>query len=264
MKFGLTALTFALAACSTTMVFAEDKATLPFGLELTGTAALTSDYRFRGVSQTESGPAVQAGLVLTQESGLYAGVWGSNVKFYTPPGTPTGSATEKANLELDPYLGYAGSLDFVPGKPNLDVGMWYYAYPNAKDLNWLEYYAKLGFNDAVVAGDNILATVNFTNEFVGTENNAWYFSLGYALPFGESGFGANATVGYTKASDYDFNKGKDHYVDWKAGITYSFKAIEGFTAELAAVGTNIDNEGLPHELKRANRTGAVFTLTKSF
>ena len=46
-------------------VFADETPASPFGLSVTGTAALTSDYRFRGVTQTFNDPAVQAGFVLS-------------------------------------------------------------------------------------------------------------------------------------------------------------------------------------------------------
>ncbi|MBK5649525.1 MAG: hypothetical protein I4N51_22805, partial [Acinetobacter sp.] len=54
----------------------------------------------------------------------------------------------------------------------------------------------------------------------------------------------------------------DNYVDWKVGVTYSIKSVSGLTAELAAVGTNIDADFQPY--KRGTETGAVFTLTKAF
>ncbi len=75
-------------------VLADETPALPFGLSFSGTAALTSDYRFRGVTQTQTDPALQAGFTLAHTSGLYFGLWGSNVNFGS--GTPS--------LELDPLL----------------------------------------------------------------------------------------------------------------------------------------------------------------
>ena len=54
----------------------------------------------------------------------------------------------------------------------------------------------------------------------------------------------------------------DNYVDWKIGVTYSVKSVPGLSAELAAVGTNIDANAQPY--KRGVETGAVFTLNKTF
>ena len=53
-------------------------------------------------------------------------------------------------------------------------------------------------------------------------------------------------------------------MDWKAGVTYSFASVSGLTAELAAVGTDIDTDTMTDLSKRGVETGAVFTLTKAF
>ena len=231
-------------------VFADETPASPFGLSVTGTAALTSDYRFRGVTQTFNDPAVQAGFVLSHASGAYAGVWGSNVDF---GGT--------AHIELDPYIGYATTLDSFANKPVLDVGLWYYAYPSQSDLNWLELYGKLTFKDVLVQGASLLTAVNYTNDYAGKDENSWNVNATYSVPFGTTGFGGVAALGYTQADEYDFGGGDDHYVDWKAGVTYSFASVSGLTAELAAIGTDIDAITVT---ERGVETGAVFTLTKAF
>ncbi len=64
---------------------------------------------------------------LAHDSGLYLGLWGSNVDF--GEGSPS--------LELDPSIGFATTLESFASKPVLDVGMVYYNYPSADDLNWL-------------------------------------------------------------------------------------------------------------------------------
>jgi len=234
-------------------VFADETPASPFGLSVTGTAALTSDYRFRGVTQTFNDPAVQAGFVLSHASGAYAGVWGSNVDF---GGT--------AHIELDPYIGYATTLDSFANKPLLDVGLWYYAYPSESDLNWLELYGKLTFKDVLVQGASLLTAVNYTNDYAGKDENSWNVNATYSVPFGTTGFGGVAALGYTQADEYDFGGGDDHYVDWKAGVTYSFASVSGLSAELAAIGTDIDTDTMTDLSKRGVETGAVFTLTKAF
>ncbi|MGX5698793.1 TorF family putative porin [Acinetobacter kookii] len=253
MKFTFKALSLAVVATASSFTFADETPASPFGLSVSGTAAITSDYRYRGMTQTFNDPAVQAGFVLSHDSGLYAGVWGSNVDFGTT-----------AHIELDPYIGFATTLDSFANKPLLDVGLWYYAYPSQSDLNWLELYGKLTFNDVLAQGASLLTAVNYTNDFLGFDTDAWYLNATYSVPFGATGFGGVAALGYTVADDYDFGSGDDNYFDWKAGVTYTFASVDGLTAELAAVGTNIDPDSTSSVDSRWVDTGAVFTLTKAF
>src|SRR5688500_18928158 len=95
--------------------------------EVTGNATLTSDYIWRGSTQTQGDAAVQAGVKVAGESGFYGSIWGSNVEF--APETHTSS-------EYDFTLGWGHSLndDWA-----LDVNVLHYRYPSTTvDLNWTE------------------------------------------------------------------------------------------------------------------------------
>ncbi|MFO6448251.1 TorF family putative porin [Erythrobacter sp. NE805] len=116
----------------------EDRADKPAASEpitISGSATITSDYRFRGVSQTDRGMAVQGGVTATHESGVYAGAWGSNLAGW---GTFGG-----ANMELDLFAGVK-----VPvGAGQLDTGLVWYLYPRGADnTDFGELYAKLSGN----------------------------------------------------------------------------------------------------------------------
>ena len=101
-------------------------------LTLSGSATLTTDYRFRGVSQSDEGMAVQGGFTLSHSSGFYAGAWGSNLSGW---GTFGG-----ANMELDLYAGYKLPV----GEGTLDLGGTWYMYPSGADTtDFAELYAKL-------------------------------------------------------------------------------------------------------------------------
>jgi uncharacterized protein (TIGR02001 family) len=101
-------------------------------ITISGSATLASDYRFRGVSQTDEGMAIQGGFTISHESGLYAGTWGSNLAGW---GTFGG-----ANMELDIYAGYKLPL----GEGTLDVGGTWFMYPSGADTtDFVELYAKL-------------------------------------------------------------------------------------------------------------------------
>jgi len=104
-------------------------------ITVSGSATLTSDYRFRGVSQTDEGMAVQGGFTIAHSSGFYAGTWGSNLSGW---GTFGG-----ANMELDLFAG----VKFPVGEGTLDTGLVWYMYPSGADTtDFAELYAKLSGN----------------------------------------------------------------------------------------------------------------------
>ncbi|MFZ5748712.1 MAG: TorF family putative porin [Pseudomonadota bacterium] len=106
----------------------------PEPVTVSGSVALVSDYRFRGVSQTDEEMALQGGLTVSHESGLYAGAWASNLAGW---GTFGG-----ANMELDLYAGYKVDLG---SSAALDVGVTWYMYPGgADDTDFAEAYVKVG------------------------------------------------------------------------------------------------------------------------
>ena len=47
--------------------------------EITTNLGATSDYRYRGISQTQNAPAIQGGIDYTNKNGFYAGNWNSSV-----------------------------------------------------------------------------------------------------------------------------------------------------------------------------------------
>ncbi|MCU6454126.1 TorF family putative porin [Sphingomonas sp. A2-49] len=111
---------------------ATDPAAAP-PLSVGGSAAIVSDYRFRGVSQSDRDMAVQGGITVTHASGAYAGVWGSNLAGW---GTFGG-----ANMELDLIGGYKARL---ADDATLDVGVTWYMYPGGADkTDFAEPYARL-------------------------------------------------------------------------------------------------------------------------
>lgn len=129
----LTTLPVTARAQSTPVDAVSAEAAPPPALTVSGSVALASDYRFRGVSQTDEEPALQGGITLVHESGLYVGAWGSNLAGW---GTFGG-----ANLELDLIAGYKAKL---ADSATLDVGLTWYMYPGGADeTDFAEPYAKL-------------------------------------------------------------------------------------------------------------------------
>jgi len=109
-------------------------------LEISANLAITSNYVWRGMTQTSNSPAVQGGIDLGYK-GFYLGTWGSNVEF----------GDTANNLEADFYAGYASELAGI----GYDLGYIYYAYPNESDaFNFDEAYIGLSkdFGDFGVNG----------------------------------------------------------------------------------------------------------------
>ena len=115
--------------------------------QLTGNLGLTSDYRFRGVSQTQNAPAVQGGIDYAHKSGLYIGNWNSSVSSQV--------YTSGAGLESDLYAGY--KKEIFKGI-TVDIGSYNYFYPRAtttartgSDFDTYEAYAGVGYRDIISA-----------------------------------------------------------------------------------------------------------------
>lgn len=87
------------------------------GFSVNGGATFVSDYRFRGISQTNLRPAVQGTLTLSHKSGFYATWWGSSIDDYIANGS---------DAENDLILGYRRSF----GSTTIDGGVLYYYYPD--------------------------------------------------------------------------------------------------------------------------------------
>ena len=129
----------ALALMSSAPAFAQEEPAGP--VTVSGSVALVSDYRFRGVSMTDKGMAVQGGVTATHESGAYAGAWASNLSGWGTFGGP--------NLELDLFAGYAIPL----GAATLDIGLTWYMYPSGADVtDFAEPYVKLSSQVGPVKG----------------------------------------------------------------------------------------------------------------
>ena len=106
-----------------TMAFAEEESS---EIGISANMAITTNYVWRGMTQSDDSPAIQGGVDLDYK-GLYLGVWGSNVEF-------VGS---DASMELDIYAGYSNEIAGI----GYDVGFIQYAYPNdSKALNFAEVY----------------------------------------------------------------------------------------------------------------------------
>lgn len=205
-----TALATALLLALPMSAFAQDaeEEESPISWSLTA----TSDYVFRGVSQSDEDPTAQAGITYTSPVGVYAGVWASGVDF----------GTNKPDFEVDYFVGYNVDLS---EKVNFDVMLNRYTYPDAAGGNFAELITKTTFFD------NYSATVAYTDDFFGLDEESFYYALGasYDLP---KDFSVALNVGHTTISEkLDY----DDYTDYGVMFSKSFGAV---TASLGYVGTD--------------------------
>jgi uncharacterized protein (TIGR02001 family) len=213
--------------------------------EVTGNAALVSDYRFRGVSQTNKNPAFQGGFDITHESGFYVGNWNSNVD----SGFLFG-----ANLEMDFYAGFRGKFDAF----SYDVGGLYYFYPDSDPgADTGELYVSAGW------GPVSLKYSYAVTDFFGVDDSSgsWYLDGKVSVPisdqitvFGRAGYQS------LKVSAVETNGSQvDSVTDWQIGATYDWT---GWVFGLSYVGTNRDLPGSTG--KNVSGDTFVFSVSKSF
>ena len=212
--------------------------------EIAGNVALTTDYKFRGISQSFRNPAIQGGFDYSMDNGLYAGVWASSVAF--------GGSTE-----MDFYGGWTKDLN---DNMSMDLGYMWYAYPadgGSPKFDYGEIYASLAFYGAKVG-------VNYSDDYFGGTGNFWYLFGQYSMPIGDI-FSIDANLGFNSfddATDFAAFLGTaedpdDEYWDWSLGVSAS---AVGLDFSLAYVDPNIKNKYCDGKICDAT---AVFTISKS-
>ncbi len=265
MKKTLLAVTLAAltSGAATTALAADPKAPAP-DFEISGNFALVSDYRFRGMSQSDRSLAAQGGLDYTHKTGFYVGTWGSNVSDWA---NPSGSG-----LELDLYTGYSTELASGVG---IDVGVIYYYYPgnenksaaspaSGKTASSTEAYVGVSYGPFSYKYSHMVSKQWFTYQ---ASSGSSYHDLSAEFPISEQlTLGAHYGVQDVKGN----TSGLDGFTDYKIGISY---ALSGdFTIGLDYVGTGslTATEKLTFftgggtSAKKLYTSGAVLSLSKSF
>ena len=211
--------------------------------EVSSTWTLTNDYDFRGASQSAKDPAVQASIDWASESGWYVGAWASNVDF--------GDEVD-IDYEVDLYTGFSGGEEEGLG---WDVGFVYYAYPDDSDANYPEIYGKI--SHGMFSG-----ALFYSNDYVGSSENAIYVSGDVGVPIGETGFSVTAHAGYSFGDFWDQGDGSE-YIDWSIGGSYT---VGNFDLALKWVDTTLDDSDFWFSSDDVNNTEGrvIFTISTTF
>ena len=214
--------------------------------EIAGNVALVSDYRFRGISQSDEDWAIQGGFDASWSPGFYVGIWGSSVDFDTNVFGFDGS------LELDYYAGWASQI----GDSNwgVDVGYIYYDYPgdDGENGDYQEIYGSVSWHDLSVG-------IAYSDDYYGDTGDFYYYFADYSLGL-PANFSMDFHIGY---NDLDKNGGflanfTDSYVDYSIGLGVNWVGLDW---GLTWVGTDLDEEDV-FDTEWAEDT-VVFSVAKA-
>jgi uncharacterized protein (TIGR02001 family) len=213
----------ALLSLAAAGAFAQAKAPEP-DYTLSFNVGATTDYRYRGISQSRLKPAVQGGADFAHKSGFYLGVWGSSIKWIKDAGGD-------ADLELDVYGGYKGSIN---KDVSFDVGVLGYIYPSHKlavSPNTTEIYGAITMGP--VTGKYSHSTTNLFG-FAGSKNSG-YLDLSATFDMG-SGWSVVPHIGHQRVAGT--GNGPLSYTDYSLAVNKDFG--NGFVGSATLVGTNAD------------------------
>ncbi|MCY3839670.1 MAG: TorF family putative porin [Gammaproteobacteria bacterium] len=185
--------------------------------EVAGNVTLTSDYSFRGWSQTGRDPAIQGGFDVSFEGGFSVGTWASNVNF------------GDTSMEWDLYVGWSGEIS---DGMELGLQLIHFQYPNDTDLNYQEAAVSLSIGDFSVG-------LNYSPEYLAAPNETFFYpyaSYSYALT---EEIGLDFSVGLNIAKSDDFFGDDSEYIDYS--LTASLP-LGGASFGIGMVGTNLDED----------------------
>ncbi len=256
-----------LTLCVTALASAVPAVATAQDSPLSFNAALTSDYRYRGISQTRLKPAISAGADYTLPGGFYVGTWLSTIKWIKDAGKIAGVNTGSSNVEWDIYGGYKGEIQKDLG---YDVGLLTYIYPGnkyarlgAKNANTTELYGAVTFGPATVKYSHSLTSLFGAGTNTVNSKNSGYLELNATFDVG--GVSVSPHIGRQKITNFgDFS-----YTDYSLTVAKDF---EGFTFSAAIVGADTKSiPGNPNGYayfspggKDLGRNGLVVTVKKTF
>jgi uncharacterized protein (TIGR02001 family) len=197
--------------------------------------AATSEYVFRGISQTDEKPTVQGGIDVTYGI-LYAGIWASGLDF-----GENSAGRDIATTEIDLVAGIKPKW----GPVSFDFGVIYYVYPGARDssaeLNMVEL--KAGASVEPWAGGTLGITTFYSPDYTGELGDVWTFegTIAHAFPAIHGITPTfSALIGYQKGDDNSYASfyGADDYLYWNVGVTFAFH--ERFSIDVRYWDTDLD------------------------
>ena len=183
-----------------------------------------SDYVFRGISQSNEDPAVQAGLDYAHASGFFAGLFAASIEYPTTP-----FYADPGAVELDAYVGFGrpAGRDF-----SWDVALIHYAYPDseADDPDYQELGFNLHYRDFARLG------LTASDDARSGGSSGWTAELELRRPLGGR-FQVSGTLGHYAFSRSDWSD----YEYWDLGLSAEAGPV---TLDLRYFGTSDGAETL--------------------
>ncbi len=258
MKFSAVKIAATLAVLASTASFAQTKAPEP-DYTLSYNVAAVTDYRFRGISQTNFKPAVQLGVDFAHKSGFYLGAFGSNVSWVKDFNGAT-----KGSYEIDLYGGYKGNITKDIG---FDIGLITYQYPgnNSGTANAPRGVAAGAFSNASTNEVYLGLSYNVVSfkysrsmgDFLGNvrSGGSQYFDLSANFDLG-NGFTLTPHIGRQTVPNSNntnafapfqvINGNAANYTDYSLTIAKDFG--NGFAVSASAIGTDTKKGGFYRDL----------------
>jgi len=237
------------AFCALTIFLLPNASVADTGADqVVGTAAMTADYRYRGISENSLHMTPQGSVAWSSEGGFYAGTWLSEVDW-------TGNG--HAFLEVDLYAGKHFDLDGT----DLDAEAYYYSYPGRGSItsNYFEGILHFSHN---------LGPVAFT--FVGAASPEW--SNGTGPGFYVAGTGAYPMTDWLTISSnlghQWVQQAPSGYTHYDFGLTAAERSV---SLDLRYIGNDIRAGDAsfwvgssPQQASRWTRASVVLTLSCAF
>ncbi len=193
----------------------------------------TTDYVFRGVSQSDNTASVFAGVDVSYKM-FYAGVWGASVD----------SATSVGEMELDVYAGIKPSWKGI----DFDLGVIYYGYPDGAgtggpgvDPDYVEL--KAAATVTVLTDLAITGTVFYSPDYYLETGATWTVEGKVSKPLPWFGLTLSGAVGHVSSDDDNGNfagfYGDDNYTYWNVGLSKTIR--DHYTFDVRYWGTDVDD-----------------------
>lgn len=251
------AIALATTALASTAAYADDAPASP--ITVTGSVDLTTQYRLRGISQTDNDAAIQGGITIAHSSGLYVSTWASNLAGAGDFGG--------AHMELDLIGGYSKAV----GPVTLDGGFIYYAYPGVNKPYNVDYYEIYGSVSGKVGPANAKLGAYWAPSqshiaWSGSKgHNVWIYT-DWGLPISGTPFTLKAHAGYSDGNS-SYTRSAGHIFDYGVGVDATYKNL---TLNVSYVGTDVgradslDWDGGSETGRAITKGNVVATLTAAF